>query len=413
MLAAKSPARPIPAAEHVEVAELCRNFDVHDPRLNARLYETLEHLRRRGPVHYSEAHGGHWVVVGHREVAEAARDWRHFSSAGGVVLAGTKPQKYVPVELDPPEHQAFRRLLNPHFSKQAAASYEPELTRFADELIDRFVGKGSADLADAYAKPLAAHFFFDLFFGLSPEDASGCEAATNQAMFSSSVDDQIEGFGRLERLVQTLVENRRGRPSDGGFIDAIRTGEVDGRLVSEEELIGIIQLMIVGGDDTAVHTIGNVLLELGRHPEIRDRLAADPSLMPAVLEETIRHMPPAVSIARTVAADVILGGEQLRAGDRVVLLWSSANRDESVFDDAGTFRLGRENMKQHIAFGGGVHKCIGEWFARTIVTVAVERILARIPEFVVPEGAEIAYRTGQSRGPTAVPALFPAPGPNS
>lgn len=155
------------ATVEFELEGLIENFDVHDERLKDHFYETLEAMRRRGPVHRSEAHGGYWVVVGHREVTQVARDWRHFSSAGGVVLAGTKPQKYVPVEYDPPQHQSFRRLLNPHFSKAAAATFEPQLAVFADKLIDAFIANGSADLTEAYAKPLAAHFFFDLFFGLS------------------------------------------------------------------------------------------------------------------------------------------------------------------------------------------------------------------------------------------------------
>ncbi len=396
------------ATVEFELEGLIENFDVHDERLKDHFYETLEAMRRRGPVHRSEAHGGYWVVVGHREVTQVARDWRHFSSAGGVVLAGTKPQKYVPVEYDPPQHQSFRRLLNPHFSKAAAATFEPQLAVFADKLIDAFIANGSADLTEAYAKPLAAHFFFDLFFGLSPDEAAQCERATNQAMFSSSVEDQIEGFSQLERYVRYLVVRRRELPSDGGFIDSVRTSEVDGRPVTEEELIGIIQLMIVGGDDTAVHTIGNVLLELGRHHDIRDRLAADVSLMPSVLEETIRHMPPAVSIMRTVTEDIELGGQQLQVGDRVILMWSSANRDETVFDDPAEFQVGRDNIRQHIAFGGGVHKCIGEWFARMIVSVAVERLLRRLPDLVVPPDAHIDYRMGQSRGPATVPVTFTA-----
>lgn len=395
-------------ATQIEPEDLMANFDVHDERLKDHLYETLEAMRRRGPVHRSEAHGGYWVVVGHREVTQVARDWRHFSSAGGVVLAGTKPQKYVPVEYDPPQHQSFRRLLNPHFSKEAAAAFEPLLAAFADKLIDQFIADGAADLTEAYAKPLAAHFFFDLFFGLSPDEAAQCEQATNKAMFSSSVEDQVAGFSQLEKYVRQLAVRRRGLPSDGGFIDSVRTGEVDGRPVTEEELIGIIQLMIVGGDDTAVHTIGNVLLELGRHHDIRDRLAADRSLMPAVLEETIRHMPPAVSIMRTVMEDMELGGQQLKASDRVILMWSSANRDEAVFESPAEFQLDRENIRQHIAFGGGVHKCIGEWFARTIVSVAVDRLLRRLPDLVVPDDARIDYRMGQSRGPATVPVTFTA-----
>ena len=386
--------------------ELVENFDIHDPRLVDCFYETLERMRRKGPVHFSSAHGGHWIVVGHEEVTKAARDWRRFSSAAGVVLAGTKPQKFVPVEYDPPQHQAFRRLLNPHFSSEAAEQYEADLRRFANRLIDDFEGRGSADLSADYAKPMAAHFFFTQFLAFSAEDAALCEAATNQAMFSTSMEEQLDGFKRLDEIVRKIVDSRRGQPSNNGFIDTLRTSEVDGRPVTEEELIGMIQLLIVGGDDTAVHTIGNILLLLGRNPLLRDRLRQDFSLFPSVMEESIRHMPPAVSIMRTVTQDTELGGQQMRAGEKVLLVWPSANRDEAVFEDADHFLLDRPNVRKHIAFGGGVHKCIGEWFARSIVSVATRTILDRIPDFEVPKDARIEYRMGQSRGPTKVPAFF-------
>ncbi|MCB2072341.1 MAG: cytochrome P450 [Novosphingobium sp.] len=392
-----------------DLQELARHFDVNDPRLNDHFFETLQWMRERGPVHYSQAHGGYWVIVGHKEVVEAARDWRHFSSAAGVVVAGTKPQKYVPVEYDPPMHQAFRRILNPHFTKQMVAGYEPALRRFADALIDGFIGKGFADLAAEYAKPLAAHFFFCLLFRLPPDEAALCEAATDKGMFSERMEDQIAGFAQLEEFVGKLVERRKGHPSDGSFIDLIRTATVDGRAVTDEELMGIIQLMIVGGDDTVVHAIGNMFLELGRNSELRHRLTSDPSLFPEVFEESIRHMPPAVSIARTVVEDIEIGGQQMRAGDKVALVWPSANRDDCVFPEADRFRLGRENIKQHIAFGGGVHKCLGEWVARSIVGIATERLLARVPDFVIERDSVIGCRMGQSRGPTNVPAVFIVP----
>lgn len=394
--------------------ELARNFDVHSPELNKCLFQTLAHMREQGPIQRAATYGGHWLIVGHNEVGKAARDWRHFTNTQGVVIGDDKPQKFIPEEYDPPLHSAFRQILNPFFSKQAGEALKEPLSKYADGLIDGFKGRGAVDLTEEYAMPIASHVFFELIFNFSSAQAEFCASATHDAMFSNDDEKRASGFRRLKEFATELIEQRRGQPSDGGVIDTLRTGSIriqgKTRPITEEETIGAIQLMIIGGDDTAVHAMGDMFVVLASDPAIRDRIIADISLMPQAVEESIRLMSPAVQLARTVVEDMEFEGVQMRAGDKVTLMWGSANRDASVFDNADKFDLDRANVKDHLAFGAGPHRCIGEWFARAIVSVAAERLLAKIPDLMldIPRQA-VAYRMGQSRGPISVPVRFSPP----
>lgn len=392
-------------------AALARNFDVHSAELNTSLFETLAYIREQTPIYRADTYGGHWLIVGHEEVGKAARDWKHFTNTQGVVIGDDKPQKFIPEEYDPPLHSFFRQLLNPFFSKQAGEALKEPLRAYADRLINGFKGRGRVDLTAEYAMPIASHVFFELVFNFSAAQADFCATATNDAMFSNDDELRASGFRRLKAFATDLVEGRRGKPSDGGVIDALRTGSIQmkgkNRPITEEETIGAIQLLIIGGDDTSVHAMGDMFVVLASDASVKSRIIDDISLMPQAVEESIRLMSPAVQLARTVVEDLEFEGVQLRAGDKMTLMWGSANRDAKVFENPDRFDLDRPNIKQHLAFGAGPHRCIGEWFARAIVSTAAEQLLLRIPDFVldVPHDA-IVYRMGQSRGPISVPVRF-------
>ncbi|WP_068875337.1 MULTISPECIES: cytochrome P450 [unclassified Phenylobacterium] len=391
-----------------ELAELALRFDVHDPRyVKCPYFPTAALMRTQGQVVRAESYGGYWVAVSHEAVTTAARDWRHFTNTRGVVIGEDKPQKFVPEEYDPPLHSQFRRILNPFFTREAALALEPKLAALADRLIDGFIGTGEADLTEQYATPLSGLVFFEHLFNFTPEQAAYCKAAATDGMFAHDPAVRADGFARVERFVKDLMEGRRGKPSDGGFIDTVRTGTIGDRPVTDEEAVGCIQLMIVAGGDTAILAMGVMFEQLARDPGLRRRVIEDPSLLLPAIEETIRLQSPSVAIQRTVTADTELCGQQLKAGEKLYLLWGSANRDAAVFERPDDLIIDRPNIKQHIAFGAGAHKCIGEWYARAIMKVACERLLARIPEFDL-QSEEIAYLMGQSRGPLAVPIRFVA-----
>jgi cytochrome P450 len=392
------------------VADLARGFDVHDPLYTKCPYfTTAAHMREKGAIVRAESYGGYWVAVKHEAIAQAARDWRHFTNTRGVVIGEDKPQKFVPEEYDPPLHSHFRRIMNPFFAREAAKELEPKIEALANSLIDGFIDKDGADLTKEYATPISGMVFFQHLFGFTPEDGEYCRQAASDGMFGATPEIRAAGFGRVEKFAKDLIAKRRDLPSNGGFIDTVRTGTIGDRPVTEEEAVGCIQLMIVAGGDTAILAIGLMIQLLANDPDLRRRLVADLSLLPSAIEEMIRMQSPSVAIQRTVTQETELCGQRLQAGEKLYLLWGSGNRDDSVFEDADTFKLDRPNIKDHVAFGAGAHKCLGEWWARTIIRVATETLLRRIPDFYIEPGAEIEYLMGQSRGPLNMPVLFGTP----
>jgi cytochrome P450 len=390
-----------------EIAELARNFDVHDPRFaKCPYFSTLAHMRELGDVVRQESYGGYWAIVSHAAISQTARDWRHFTSVHGGVLGDDKPQKFIPSDLDPPTHSRFRRILNPFFTREAAQVLVPKIETLADELIDGFVADGRVDLTEAYATPISNMVFFDHLFGFSPEDTKFCGDAAFDGMFAHDAKVRADGFARVEKFSRDLVERLRGQPSSGGFIDTVRTASLGDRPLTDEEAVNCINLLIIAGGDTAIAAMGTMFEVIARYPHVREQLLDDPDLMDAAFEEMIRHQAPSVAIQREVTQDIEYFGEQLRQGDKVYLLWGAGNRDDKVFENPDEFIIGRPNIKDHVAFGAGPHKCLGEWFARTIVGTATRKLLARIPDFEIEPGRRIEYMMGQTRGPLALPVVF-------
>jgi len=391
-----------------ELEELAQNFDVHDPRyVKCPYFATLAHMRDKGEdVVRAESYGGYWVAVTHDSVGKVARDWRNFSNTKGVVIGGDKPQKFVPEELDPPLHSRFRKIMNPFFTRNAAKDLEPKLAELADKLIDGFINDGKVELVEAYATHISNFVFMEHLFGFNTEQVEFCKNAAADAMFGETAEIRGDGFARIEKFARDIIASRQGKPSDGGYIDTIRTGMIGDRAVTEEEAVGNIQLMIVAGGDTAIIAQGLMFELLATMPDLRKKIIADPDLLLPAIEEMIRLQSPSVAIQRTVMKDMEFCGKELKDGDKMYLLWGSANRDESVFYNADQFILNRPNIADHLAFGAGAHKCIGEWYARTIVKISTERLLNRIPDFKIEPGAEINYMMGQSRGPLNMPVVF-------
>ncbi|MGE0409722.1 MAG: cytochrome P450 [Amphiplicatus sp.] len=390
-----------------EVTELARNFDVHDPRFaKCPYFSVLARMRKQGDVLREESYGGYWAVVSHAAVQQAARDWRSFTSTKGGVLGNDKPQTFIPSDLDPPEHSRFRRILNPFFTRDEAKKLEPKIEPLADSLIDGFIKDGRADLTARYATPISNMVFFDHLFNFTREEAEYCSKAASDGMFAHDPAVRADGFRRVEQFAKNLVTERRGKPSDGGFIDTVRTASLSGRPVTDEEAVNCIQLMIIAGGDTAIAAMGAMFEVIDRHPHVRKQLLDDPTLIPQAFDEMIRFQAPSVAIQREVVQDMEFFGKQFQKGDKIFLLWGSADRDEKVFENPDEFILGRPNINTQVAFGAGPHKCLGEWYARTIVGAATKKLLERIPDFEIEPGAEIEYMMGQTRGPLSLPVIF-------
>jgi cytochrome P450 len=387
--------------------EVAQNYDIHDDEVRKNHFELLSHMRERGPVYRSTMHDGYWVLVGYEAVWQAARDPELFSSASGVMSVGTNKEMLMkPIETDPPEHLYWRRLMVPFFTQRAADSIHEPMGKYADELIDGFFDRGAIEIIRGYALPLEHRAFFRMIMDLTEEDTEVCMAALDDAIYAQEADARAHGWARVGQFCYELWDRRQGLPSDGGLVDTMRIGTIDGRPVTREDFAGWGIMTIAAGAETTPSAIGHLFVHLATYPEVRRRAAVDPVYLRAVVEESLRHQSPSNTITRTVTKDSEFHGQQLQSGEKAVLLWASANRDESLCPHAEAFDPGRDPCR-HVAFGAGVHKCIGERHARALMFVAAQRFLARIPEFSLEPGVEIEYMMAQTRGPVSVPVVFP------
>lgn len=368
------------------------DFDLHDSTFAKDPYPTYEAMRTTCPVTWSDRWGGFWAVSGYDAVSQVARDDATFSSAQGLSIpAGqTNMRPLIPIEIDPPQFQKYRRLVTPLFSAPTIAGMEDAVRRTTIELIDQFVEKGSADLVADLAQPMPANMFMEML-GFPVERAREFQEwvfITSHEQFHD-FDKGVEAALNVYAAFAEAIEDRRDAP--GTHDDAIEyliNAEIDGERLTDEEIMDFGFLLLAGGLDTTTSAIGNALRFLDEHREHRDMLLADPSLMPHAVEEFLRFEAPVQGLGRTVTADVELAGQQLKAGDKVWLLWAAANRDPAAFDAPDDIRFDRANNR-HMSFGVGIHRCLGMHLGRLELRVALEEVLKRLPDYRVVSPPEL------------------------
>jgi cytochrome P450 len=389
-----------------------RRFDYLAPELGADLPGVLARMREEHPVAWSEAHGGYWVVTRYEDVLAVAQDWATFSSAHGVsVPETTMAVTAIPEHIDPPSHREYKRLINAHFTPAVVHRYERPTRALVTQLIDRFVEAGSCELMEAFARPLPGLAFFDLVLGAPPDEVEPINAMATAA--SDPTDpDRAAAWAGMYQWITDFLERRRAAPPRGDVVDAVLVAEIEGRPITEDEIIGIIQLLILGGLETTAGALGQAVIRFAREPAIPEQLRRDPSLVPAAVEELLRLDPPFIAIARTAMRDTEIGGQSIRAGDKVMIYWAAANRDDAEFACPAAFDLERRSNR-HLSFGAGPHRCAGSTLARMNLRVAIEQLTQRLRDLALAPGAEpIAFHSALNRAPLAVPITF-TPGPTS
>jgi cytochrome P450 len=394
-------------------------FDHHSAEYARDWREINAGLRERCPVSRTAAHGGYWVLSKYADVAEAARDDARYSSyqelPDGTRTGATipsSPLRQVPIEMDPPEFFAYRKLLNARFSPAAARAREPFLREATTSRIDQVIEAGHADLVRDIANPVPAILTLELL-GLPQDDWQNFSDVAHQIVHTlPGTPENDAATTRFLGVVGDIAEaitHRRTSPGDD-LISLLATAEIDGEPLTDQRLMEMITLVILGGVDTTGSLIGSALEWLARHPGERDRLRADPELLPQATEEFLRYFSPIPGLARTVTRPCTLGGQEFEAGERLFLSWSSANYDEDVFDDPGRIVLDRF-PNRHQAFGLGIHRCIGSNFARAEFRIVVEEVLRRLPDYAIDTAAAEPYPSiGIVNGWVTLPATF-TPGP--
>jgi cytochrome P450 len=363
---------------------MSHDFDPLQPETLDSAHADYRRLRGACPVAHSDAWGGFWALMSHADVAAAAADWQTFITSQQnvvpkVAFTGRRP----PLHLDPPEHTPYRRALAPLLTERQVARLEPVVRGICRDLLAPMMAAGGGDVCADYGAPMPVAVFAH-WMNL---DADAIAALTdagrryNVAVQSADMDTTKETSLLLYDMARAVVAQRRAAPLpvDEDATSALLAVRVDGKPLPEEMIVGTIRQVLVVGLIAPSVVIGSITVHLARHPDLQARLRADPTLMPAAIEEFLRLYAPYRGFARTATHEVTIGGRVIPAGEPIALVYASANRDEAVFDDADAFRLDRPNMKDSLAFGRGTHNCVGAALARLELRVAIEELLAAAP----------------------------------
>jgi cytochrome P450 len=360
---------------------------------------------RQEPVHRI---GDMFTLVTRREdVEEALRRTGLFSwNEVPMDLGNVRP--LIPLQIDPPKHVKYRRILDPLFAPKKMAMLEPEVMALVDKLMNGFAGKGSCDLHEEFAVPLPCTVFLRLM-GLPYEDLD---------MFLDVKDNIIRPPGMtmeeqaphrrkagdtVYEYFQKVIEQRKKSPGDDA-LSQIMASEVDGERLSDEEVQDICFLFIIAGLDTVTDSLDCFFAYLAQEPEQRKLIAQDESAIPSAVEELLRWESPVPAVPRVATEDVEFGGCPVHKGEQVMLLIGSANTDDTSHPGVDEVDL-RRNPNPHLAFGGGVHRCLGSHLARVELRVALREFHRRIPDYSLAPGTVLQYTPGL-RSLETLPLVF-------
>jgi len=391
---------------------VAHHFDLHAPELGADLHRTLARARTQCPVMHSDQHDGYWIATKYEDILRIAQDWQTWSNELGITVphqpgsSSSPNMKILPVGIDPPLQRTFKRLINKYFTPVAVAPWEEPTRALVTRLIDGFVDQGSCDFMEAFARPLPGLAFFDLALHAPAEDLEQVNAWATVAS-SSHLAESREGIMQLAMWIKGFLDQRRADGPRGDVVDAVLDAEIEGRPITEVEAIGTIHLLILGGLETTAGVLGMAMQRFCEQPEIPALLRSDPSLIPAAVEELLRLDGSFVCIGRTARHDTELDGRPVKAGERVIMYWASANRDEAEFTDPDKFDLDRA-ANRHVAFGAGPHRCAGSNLARMNLRIAFEELLRRLDDLRLQDGAEISFHSTFNRSPLTMPITFTA-----
>lgn len=390
-------------------------FDHHSDDYARNWREIYAKARASGcPVIHSDLYEGFDVLIRHADVQEAFRDYKTFASErilddDGIPLEGgvgipEHPFRVGFLEMDPPESLALRRWVNPWLNPRTVEAGRARIEETADWAFDRVIGRGECDLIVDLASPFQCMTLMDLL-GLPLERWTTYKAIVDKIV--GQEDGSLEG---IQWILGDLFDEVERQKVDGGegLIAALAVAEVGGAPIEDDLTTELTLMLLLGGMDTTIATIGHLMLHLEEHRHDRQRLLDDPSLVPGFIDEVLRYYVPAPSMARTVRQPVSFAGRQFVRGDRVLCAIASANLDEEAFARADEFDMTRA-PNPHMTFGTGTHRCIGADLARTNAELFLRRVLARMPDFEIDVAAVGRHDSiPLANGFTTMPMRFPA-----
>jgi len=400
-----------PVLNRPPVRDWQTDWDHLDPRWKENPFPIWDELRGC-PIAHTDRFQGAWLPTRHEDVKAIAYDTEHFSSRYVVVRDQklAEPNPAPPITSDPPHHKPAKRLLLPFFTPAAMEALKPKTQRICNELIDAFIEDGRCDAAQQYARHIPVRIIAYML-GVPEKDSDQFIQWIHESL-ELGIADPVVGLKAIQEIKAYFAHHvalRRAGKSEADpdgpekdLITLLMEAELEGAPVSDDHVLGTLQLLLVAGIDTTWSAIGATLWHLGTHADDRRRLVDEPDLMPVAIEEFLRAYAP-VTMAREVQKDVTLSGCPMKAGEMVLLSFPAANRDPEEFDDADKVIIDRE-VNRHSAFGLGIHRCVGSNMARMEMTVAVEEWLKRIPDYRID--GDVKWSDGTVRGPRQLPVAI-------
>jgi cytochrome P450 family 142 subfamily A polypeptide 1 len=351
-------------------------------------------MRAHAPVYWDQV-GEVWGIALHDDLMAASKDSETFCNRGG--MRPDSPPIPSMINMDDPDHKRRRNLVNKGFTPKRVQDHEPKIREICRDLIARVASRGECDFVRDVAAPLPMIVIGDML-GVAPADRDKLLRWSDDMLSGTSITAPPEVMLRASQAFEeyatynrAVVKQRRQHPSDD-LMSILVHAEVEGERLDDEEILQEGLLILIGGDETTRHVITGGMEQLLRHPDQRRVLRDDPGKIPVAVEEMLRWVSPIKNMARTATRDVELRGETIRAGDKLLLLYPSANRDERVFPEPFRFDVTRQ-PNNHVAFGGyGAHFCLGASLARLELRVMFEELLPLLPDMELASDAPLPIR---------------------
>jgi cytochrome P450 len=401
--------KPVTADEGTKASDAARRFTLHDPAFAGSMSDyfsnylgTLGTLRRECPVGRSEALGGYWVVTRHDDVARCLHNHDALTTEAGVVVPMTtlRPQR-IPMNVDPPLHNLYRHDLNAIFSPPKFEALRTQTAARVREYIVPIVDRGAGDLVSELCSPFPCTTFL-IVLGAPVED-TGRLVAWKDA-FMAAIADEAARRHMVESVIPEVTTyfdellDRRARAGEFGddVISGLLQAKVGDRPYTREEMLKVCMLLTVAGLDTVTGMLSFMLWFLASQPDHRAQLVETPSLIPGAVEELLRFFA-TVTPARQATTDLEIGGVEVRKGEAVLLSLLSAGHDDAAFDESASVDFTR-SPNRHLAFGLGVHRCLGSHLARMELQVAIDAIVELMPDFHLDPDYEPRLHIGAAAG---------------
>lgn len=398
------------------------DFD-HESEVHAQTWpEEFAQMRDRCPIAWTERHGGFWVATRYEAVVAMARDAKLFSSektfdagtgsgTGGITIPFTPIPRGLPVEADQPEWNSYRGFINRKFAPKAVEGFRADARRFATALLNRVIEDGEMDIVNDFTGPMPAMVTMQLM-GLPLKEWRQFADPLHTMVFTpKEAPEYPQVIAGVQWIFQRCAEEfqrYQQEPERDNLLSYFAHNDIDGRKLTLDEVLSLSNNIIIGGVDTTTALTTHALTYLHDNPAAKLELMQDRAMLPFAREEFLRYFTPIHCLARNVTQDTRFDGVDMAQGDRVLLAWAAANRDPQAFPEPEKIDFHR-TANRHVAFGSGIHRCIGSSFARMMFEEMMVQMFDRIPEFQIDYAQARRYRSvGTINGWEALPVRFPS-----